>query len=135
MSLGANLSSGYTDKLRDATVQCSISGLLSNTVSSAFLADPGNRSKIYPMAAYPSMMRLQPPQITRAHYALYPKAAVPSSVLTESLVNRSVATRFSQYIRYQPPLPCLPLPQSANMAGISLPSSRPCNLYSGVQQT
>jgi hypothetical protein len=37
-------------------------------------------------------------------------------------------TRFAQYQRYQVPVPCAPLPQSANMAGKSLPSSRACNL-------
>lgn len=127
MSLGANLSSGYTDTVRDATVRCSSTvPNVSNTCPSEL---SGNSSKIYPVAAY-SSMRLQT-QCPRplAEAALYPKVTVPSSVRTESLA-KSIenAPRFSQYVRYQPPVPCLPLPQSANMAGKSLPSSRACNL-------
>ena len=124
MSLGANLSSGYTDTVRDATVRCSSSvPNVSNTCPSEL---SGNSSKIYPVAAY-SSMRLQskcPRPLTQAA-----KVTVPSSVRTESLA-KSIenAPRFSQYVRYQPPVPCLPLPQSANMAGKSLPSSRACNL-------
>jgi hypothetical protein len=34
--------------------------------------------------------------------------------------------RFAQYIRRAPPVPCQALPQEANMAGISKPSTRNC---------
>jgi hypothetical protein len=130
MSLGANLSSGYTDTVRDTTVRCSLTVPNVSNICPSELS--GNSSKIYPVAAY-SSMRLQAkcprPLTTPAEAALYPKVTVPSSVRTESLAKSIENTpRFSQYVRYQPPVPCLPLPQSANMAGKSLPSSRACNL-------
>jgi hypothetical protein len=37
-------------------------------------------------------------------------------------------SRFTKYIRFIPAVPCQALPQSANMAGISLPSTRGCNI-------
>jgi len=126
MSLGANLSSGYTDKLNEQCCSTVANGLVSNTCPTEV---SGNSSKIYPVAAY-SSMRLQA-QCSRylTQAALYSKMTVPSSVRTESLAKSIENTpRFSQYVRYQPPVPCLPLPQSANMAGKSLPSSRACNL-------
>jgi len=69
-------------------------------------------------------------------FAKFPKVAVPCSVRTEALLvaNSKCATipdpvnRFSKYQRFQAPTPCQALPQSANMAGISQPSSRKCNL-------
>jgi hypothetical protein len=65
---------------------------------------------------------------------LYPKVAQPSSARTEFLQKRACAgvqyanRRFSQYIRFSPPVPCQALPPEANMAGISKPSTRGCNL-------
>jgi hypothetical protein len=72
---------------------------------------------------------------TPAQFALYPKVAIPCSVRTQALVSKYAncptpqsAQRFSQYTRFTPPAPCQPLPQSANTAGISKPSTRLCNL-------
>lgn len=135
MSLGANFSSGYTSNLNKKTIDCGIT----NGTTPVYRQDcciknsvPGSKQHV---AVYPSMLLLSktcdPP--TPAEFALYPKVAVPCSVKTaalkDSVCNTNPADRFSQYRRYQPPTPCLPLPQSANMAGISKPSTRKCNLY------
>lgn len=82
------------------------------------------------------LSRVCPPP-SAADFASYPKVAVPCSVRTEALAkpNPNCARipdpiqRFSKYQRYEPPIPCQPLPQSANMAGISQPSTRECNVY------
>ena len=72
---------------------------------------------------------------TPAEFALYPKVAVASSVRTRQILNIyenrtcEPSQRFSKYQRYRPPVPCAPLPQKANTAGISLPSFRECNIY------
>jgi hypothetical protein len=132
MSLGGNLSSGYTDNLtervmRAGLMQASYSDKCSNC------SIPGKT----PVAVYPSMLlhsRINScPPITPAQFALYPKVAVPSSIRTQLLVSPiypvDPISRFSQYERYRIPVPCQPLPQSANMAGISLPSKLECNIY------
>lgn len=134
MSLGGNLSSGYTSQLKDQVVYCGIT----KSASIAYSESCCNNSGIISApASQPSMVILantcQPP--TPAEFALYPKVAVPSSVRTQSLANQVCATlpdpiqRFAQYQRYQVPVPCPPLNQSANMAGKSLPSSLECNIY------
>ena len=139
MSLGANFSSGYMNKINSDTITCGIPDRL-NRVHTQHCC-----SKSYisgsPVAVYPSMLlqsKVCPPP-TPAEFLLYPKVAVPCSVKTAALQNPVCNTdsgdRFLQYRRYQAPTPCLPLPQSANMAGISKPSVKNCNLYSGVQQT
>ena len=77
------------------------------------------------------------PLPSASEFSSYPKVAVPCSVRTEALTipNANCARipdpiqRFMKYQRYQPPIPCQPLPQSANMAGISQPSTRECNVY------
>jgi hypothetical protein len=133
MSLGGNLSSGYTDKITENTIRCSVEAV-AKTLKSDKCCDayvPGHQ----PVAVYPSMLLASKtcPPPTPAEFALYPKVAVPSSVRTEMLSERTCAAlpgptqRFSQYTRYTPPVPCQPLPQSANMAGISQPSTRLCN--------
>jgi hypothetical protein len=73
------------------------------------------------------------PPPTPAQFALYPKVAVPSSVLTQARATGSSCPkvlapdkRFAHYKRYEAPVPCQALPQSANMAGKSLPSSKNC---------
>lgn len=131
MSLGGNLSSGQTSKIIDNSIQYSVPKAqalaYANNCCSTTVQKP-------PTARYPSMVLLgttcSPP--TPAEFAKYPKVAVPSSVRTEALARCSSVpdpqTRFSQFRRYQVPVPCPPLPASANMAGISLPSSRACNL-------
>jgi len=130
MSLGGNLSSGYTDSLIDKCI-----------TKPAFIAQSDKCCRINisgnpPVARYPSMVlasKVCPPP-SPADFALYPKVAVQSSVRTQALGTScaslpSPVQRFSQYQRFQVPVPCAPLPQSANMAGISKPSSLQCNIY------
>lgn len=138
-NLGANFSSGHTEKLNEEAVTCS-----SNTATArvgSCRSIPG--TKMYPMAVYPSLLlqsRLNScPPPTPDELALYPQAAVSSSVLTESKRYQTNACsialnptqRFAQYVRYQPPI--LPPLVKANMAGISMPSVRQCNLYNAIQ--
>lgn len=129
MSLGGNLSSGYTNKLTDAAIRCGPFPRPTNDSCETQCIVSGQKQ---PIAAYPSMVLLSNTcqQPTPAEFALYPKVSTPSSVRTESLANsicKSVNDRFSQYNRYQPAVPCQALPQKANMAGISQPSSKQCN--------
>jgi hypothetical protein len=70
---------------------------------------------------------------TPAQFAQFPKVAVPESVRVANLANGGTCAtlpdpeqRFAQYIRRAPPVPCQALPQEANMAGKSLPSTRNC---------
>lgn len=73
------------------------------------------------------------PLPTPAEFALYPKVAVPESVRIGNLANGGTCAtlpapeqRFAMFNRYNPPIPCQALPQEANMAGISKPSTRGC---------
>ena len=132
MSLGGNLSSGNTDKLTERVLRA---GLMKASYSDKCVncSVPGKS----PVAVYPSMLLQSKlnscPPITPAQFALYPKVAVPSSIRTQTLISPvcqiDPISRFSQYERYRIPVPCQPLPQSANMAGISLPSKLECNIY------
>ena len=136
MSLGGNLSSGYTESLIKETLLNGIPNLAS-IARSDMCCIPGNQTIKPPTASLPSMILLSRtcPPPSPADFALYPKVAVPSSVRTQALSSPACATlpdpvqRFSQYQRFQVPIPCAPLPQSANMAGISKPSSLECNIY------
>lgn len=134
MSLGGNLSSGHTSNLIKQAIYCGIPNLQNNAYSeNCCNTDPPIQQ---PVARYPSMVLLAKPcpPPSPADFAKYPKVAVPSSVRTQALATNSKCpqlnpvARFAQYERYQVPVPCPPLPQSANMAGKSLPSSRACNL-------
>ena len=130
MSLGGNLSSGYTDKLTAAAIRCGPLPRPTNNTCGTQCLVSGQKQ---PVAAYPSMVLLSNTNLnfTPSDFVSYPKVAVPSSVRTESLANprstSNVNDRFSQYNRYQPAVPCQALPQKANMAGISQPSSKQCN--------
>jgi len=131
MLLGGNFSSGQTSIIIDKSTQCSVP-----KAQQIAHTDKCCSTSKSPSARYPSMVlstkKCPPP--TPAEFAKYPKVAVPSSVRTEALVSGSrcppinPVTRFAQYNRYQVPVPCPPLPDSSRMAGISLPSSRACNL-------
>jgi hypothetical protein len=132
MSLGGNLSSGHTSKLIDSSNMCYVPKAQQIAYSENCCAINLQQ----PVARYPSMVlstKTCPPP-TPAEFAKYPKVAVPSSVRTQAIASGSrcpplnPVTRFAQYQRYQVPVPCPPLPASANMAGKSLPSSRECNL-------
>ena len=133
-SLGANLSSGYTNQLTDKAIYSGITKSASIAYSDPCCNNSGDMSTT---ASQPSMVILAKPCVapTPAEFALYPKVAILSSVRTQNLVNQVCAVlpdpteRFAQYQRYQVPVPCQPLNQSANMAGKSLPSSIECNIY------
>ena len=128
MSFGANTSSGYTDSLIEKAIRASTPKFLDNTTGCCRV--PGSQL----VAKYPSMLLAvveKCPSPTPEQFALYPKVAVASSVLTQNKIKcvRTVS-RFSQYQRYEPPVPCQALPASANMAGISKPSILGCNTVS-----
>ena len=138
MSLGGNLSSGYTNYLNDRAIKNGITKSVSIAYSNSCCTNSGNGiSGKNTTASQSSMVILSNscPPPTPAEFALYPKVAVPCSVRTQKLVNQECATlpdptqRFAQYQRYQVPVPCPPLGQAANMAGKSLPSSLECNIY------
>jgi hypothetical protein len=132
----ATESSGLTDSLTRKAVQCFI------PVQAAKAQSDGccrSRMPSGPAATLPSMLLAARAAACRgptpAEFAQYPKVAVPESVRVQNLANRVCdpmaaggVNRFAQYNRYQPPVPCQPLPQEANMAGISKPSTRACNL-------
>jgi len=131
MSLGGNLSSGYTDSLNDSVIQASI-----NTLQYAKQSDQCCKASGYQgIAVLPSMLLASkvctPP--TPTDFALYPKVAIPSSARTELLASNICGytpdprKRFAKYNRYSPAVPCQALPQSSRMAGISKPSTRGCN--------
>lgn len=133
MSLGGNLSSGYTAILNEKTIQSGISKVVSIANSDPCSRCPGTILQ-QPVAAYSSMLLASKvcPQPSSSDFALYPKVAVPSSVRTQMLTSptcQNNVNRFSQYTRYQVPVPCQPLPQSASMAGISKPTTLNCNIY------
>lgn len=131
MSLGGNLSSGYTNKISEQTIYSGITKSVSIAYSDSCCNIPGTMT-----ASQPSMVILANPcpPPTPAEFALYPKVAIPCSVRLQQktsscLPSINPQTRFSKYQRYQVPVPCPPLNQSANMAGKSLPSSLQCNIY------
>ena len=140
MSFGANTSSGYTDSLIEKVIQKNRCKLPNNTNTVRCCRVPGYQSvatqpvATQPVAKYPSMVLAAVQDCsspTPAQFALYPKVAVSSSVLTQNKINPVTSiNRFSQYQRYDPPAPCQPLPASANMAGISKPSILGCNTIS-----
>ena len=127
-NLGANFSSWYTTKVNRAVIKASVTKDINMPCQ---YKCPTN------ISGSTQTTTCQSQNLTPAEYAKFPKVAIPSSVLTESRRVTSVCAngtipdqRFSHYRRYEPPTPCLPLPQTANMAGISKPSTRQCNLYS-----
>ena len=142
MSLGGNLSSGYTANLIDKKSCCDLTK--STTIAhSETCCRPGNSKQ--PVARYPSMVLEGKtcPGLTPAQIFQLPKVATPSSARTQALMSNYYGTpssppvatlplpqdRFSKYNRFQPPAICPPVLQpSAYLAGKSLPSfSRPCN--------
>jgi hypothetical protein len=134
MSLGGNLSSGYTSQLTDKAIYSGITKSVSIAYSNACCNNSGSGKNT--TASQSSMVILSNPcpSPTPAEFALYPKVAVPSSVRLQQVTSSCFLpldpnTRFSKYQRYQVPVPCPPLNQSANLAGKSLPSSLECNIY------
>jgi len=133
MSLGGNLSSGYTSQLIDKVIYNGITKSVSIAYSNPCCTNPG---ATYATASQPSMVILANNcvGVTPAEFALFPKVAIPSSVRLQQLTSSCLPStepekRFAKYQRYQVPPVCPPLQQSANMAGKSLPSSLECNIY------
>jgi hypothetical protein len=138
MSLGGNISSGYTRQLTDNTIYSGITKSVSIAYSNPCCNNPGNdiSGNRTSVASQPSMVILGNPCAlpTPAEFALFPKVAIPCSVRLQQLTSSCVPSteptkRFAKYQRYQVPVPCPPLQPSANMAGKSLPSSLQCNIY------
>ena len=132
MASSADISSGYADRINQMALRCGFpNGPLPNGCCAK--TPPGPLT-----VQVPSMLLLSKtcPPPTKAEFALYPKVAQPSSVRTQalSIPNGNCTSlplptsRFTKYIRFIPAVPCQALPQSANMAGISLPSTRGCNI-------
>jgi len=133
MNYTANIASGNTDKIGAEVIRCSVE---------AAAATGDNRSVPLPCRTPVGPLTVQVPSMlltskvcpapSRADFAKYPKVAVASSIRTQNLIStyeNCGQDRFSQYRRWQPPAPCAALPQSANMAGISKPSTRQCNSF------
>jgi hypothetical protein len=123
------MSSGYADIINQNTLDAFIPN---TSLTQPFCQDtpPGPLTVQLPSLLLKS--KVCPPP-TPAEFALYPKVAVPSSVLTQARATGSSCPkvlapdkRFAHYNRYQAPAPCQALPQSANMAGISKPSTKNC---------
>jgi len=134
MSLGGNLSSGYTDSLTDKAVQAGMAKVQSAAFSDKGCSEPVSQK----VASYPSMVlisKICASNLTPAQFACYPKVAIPSSVRTQAITDVKCSntfdpvSRFAKYQRYQVPTPCLPLTPLANSAGISKPSILKCNIY------
>ena len=133
MSLGGNLSSGYTNQLTDKAIYSGITKSASIAYSDKCCNNPGAS---YTTASQPSMVILANECIgvTPAEFALFPKVAIPCSVRLQQLTSSCPPSidperRFAKYQRYRVPPVCPPLHPSANMAGKSLPSSLECNIY------
>lgn len=130
MSLGANFSSGYTQSIIDNGIMCRTHPKVIESCGQCSKSDASGSTPTS-VAVYPSMLLLSRacPPPTASEFASYPKVAPPSSVRTQVLMNKASCNpsqRFAQFNRWQPPVPCPPLPPS--MAGISQPSTRACNL-------
>ena len=136
MSMGANMSSGYANILNRNTIRCNIYNAakeIKGETCCSLNSDSGPK-----ITQVPSMIVLTQTcrGPTPAEFALYPKVAVPCSVITNALQattdacfsdNTKSWARFAKYNRFSIPPPCQALPQTANMAGISQPSTRQCN--------
>jgi len=145
MSLGGNLSSGYTDNLIDKATQCAVTKASAIAYSDNCCVS-GNSTQ-QPVARYPSMV-LQAkscPSSTPAEFAKYPKIATSSSVRTQALTttyNSSAISplfatlplpqdRFAKYNRFKAPVECPPVIQlSAALLSNSVPASlNTCNRF------
>ena len=140
-SLGANQSSGRTDTLITNTIYCGIpaqaaraqANLCCKSTSGqpAQPAQPAQLSSTYLESQVCSFIP------TPAQFALYPKVATTQSVYIYNKLTNNCATipdataRFQQFQRYQPAVPCAPLPIEASLAGKSLPSKACLYNYPG----
>lgn len=125
MSLGGNLSSGYTDSLIDKATQCAFTK--ASAIAYSDNCCVSGTSTQQPVARYPSMVlqaKICPPP-TPAQFALFPKVATSSSVRTQTLATNYngnaipplFATlplpqdRFAKYNRFKAPVECPPVIQ------------------------
>jgi len=123
MSLGGNLSSGYTNSLIDKATHCAVTKASAIAYSDDCCVS--GISTQQPVARYPSMVlqaKTCPPP-TPAQLALFPKVATPSSVRTQALtttynsnaISPLFATlplpqdRFAKYNRFKAPVECPPV--------------------------
>ena len=118
MSLGANFSSGYTNQRIADTLRCSDKPV-SNQACPSVMRNPSGQILASKKCA----------AVTPAEFAKYPKVAVASSIRTQKVIDTCTKTpidsqRFSQYVRYQPPIPC-PVTRQPT----SLPSVNQCSIY------
>jgi len=131
MASHVDMSSGYADKINLMALRC---GFSKGSVSDGCCSKTPPGPLTVQVQSMILLSKTCPPP-TAAQFALYPKVAVPCSVRTEAIASQYTnckslplpTSRFAKYNRYQPAVPCQALPQTANMAGISLPSSRLCN--------
>ena len=135
MNYMTNMASGNSDKINADAIRCSLPAVTKTASSDKCCVNniPRGTSNIQLSSLYSESKTCPPP--TPEQFALYPKVAVPSSLRTlEKLSNYQNCTtttadqRFAKFKRWQAPAPCQPLPQIAQSAGISKPSTRACNL-------
>ena len=130
-----NMASGNSDKINADAIRCSLPAVTKTASSDKCCVNnvPRGTSNVQLSSLYSESKVCPPP--TPEQFALYPKVAVPSSLRTsQKLSNYQNCTtttadqRFAKFTRWQVPAPCQPLPQIAQSAGISKPSTRACNL-------
>ena len=135
MNYMTNMASGNSDKINADAIRCSLPAVTKTAASDKCCVNnvPRGTSNVQLSSLYSESKTCPPP--TPEQFALYPKVAVPSSLRTlEKLSNYQNCTtttadqRFAKFKRWQAPAPCQPLPQIAQSAGISKPSTRACNL-------
>lgn len=135
MNYMANMASGNSDKVNADAIRCSLPAVTRTAASDKCCVNniPRETSNVQLSSLYSESKVCPGP--TPEQFALYPKVAIPSSMRTlEKLSNYQNCTtttadqRFAMFKRWQPPAPCPPLPQIAQSAGISKPSTRACNL-------
>lgn len=135
MNYMANMASGNSDKINADAIRCSLPAVTRTAASDKCCVNniPRETSNVQLSSLYSESKVCPGP--TPEQFALYPKVAIPSSMRTlEKLSNYQNCTtttadqRFAMFKRWQPPAPCQPLPQIAQSAGISKPSTRACNL-------
>ena len=135
MNYMTNMASGNSDKINADAIRCSLPAVTKTAASDKCCVNnvPRGTSNVQLSSLYSESKVCPPP--TPEQFALYPKVAVPSSLRTsQKLSNYQNCTtttadqRFAKFTRWQVPAPCQPLPQIAQSAGISKPSTRACNL-------
>ena len=135
MNYMTNMASGNSDKINADAIRCSLPAVTKTAASDKCCVNnvPRGTSNVQLSSLYSESKTCPPP--TPEQFALYPKVAVPSSLRTsQKLSNYQNCTtttadqRFAKFTRWQAPAPCQPLPQIAQSAGISKPSTRACNL-------